>query len=123
MPHPTDVRPVATALHFLPIRTRMPLKFGPEVTTEVTCARVRLKVADARGRTAEGWGETPLSVQWVWPGALGYEERHGVLKAFCGLLAEVWGQVVDVAGHPMEVGHAILDDYLPGLWKKFNALE
>ena len=35
---PTDVRPVAVELYFLPIKARMPLKFGPEVTTEVTCA-------------------------------------------------------------------------------------
>ena len=34
----TDVRPIAAAVYFLPIKTRMPLKFGPEVTTEVTCA-------------------------------------------------------------------------------------
>ena len=36
MPRPTDVRPVAVELYFLPIKARVPLKFGPEVTTEVT---------------------------------------------------------------------------------------
>lgn len=41
MARPTDVRPVAAALYFLPIKTRMPLKFGPEITTEVTCADSR----------------------------------------------------------------------------------
>ncbi len=46
---PTDVRPVAVELYFLPIKARMPLKFGPEVTTEVTCARVRMTVEDERG--------------------------------------------------------------------------
>src|SRR3954467_13832083 len=80
---PTDVRPVASALYFLPIATRMPLKFGPEVTTRVTCARVRLTVRDRSGRSADGWGETPLSVQWVWPSALSYEARHAVLRRFC----------------------------------------
>src|SRR4029077_12689698 len=87
----TDVRPIASALYFLPIKTRMPLKFGPEITTEVTCARVRVTVRDASGRTADGWGETPLSVQWVWPSKLSYEERHGALKAFTEILAGVWG--------------------------------
>ena len=67
MPKPTDIRPVAVELYFLPIKTRVPLKFGPEVTTEVTCARVKLTVEDSPGRRADGWGETPLSVQWVWP--------------------------------------------------------
>ena len=76
MPKLTDVRPVAVELYFLPIKTRVPLKFGPEITTEVTCARVKMTVEDRRGRRADGWGETPLSVQWVWPSQLGYEERH-----------------------------------------------
>ena len=83
MSKPTDVRPVAAALYFLPVTTRVPLKFGREVMTEVTCARVRLTVADSSGRTADGWGETPLSVQWVWPSGLSYAERHDALLDFC----------------------------------------
>jgi len=78
----TDVRVVATALHFLEVTNRIPLKFGPETTTEVTCARVRVRVADRSGRTADGWGETPLNVQWVWPSSLPYAVRHERLKAF-----------------------------------------
>ena len=46
MTRPTDVRPVAAALYFLPVQTRVPLKFGPETLTSVTCARVRLRVED-----------------------------------------------------------------------------
>src|SRR4051794_41792385 len=103
MPKPTDVFPTAAALYFLPIRTRMPLKFGPETTTEVTCARVKLTVADSQGRTAAGWGETPLSVQWVWPSTLSYEARHEVLKRFCVGLVAAWADF-GVSGHPIEVG-------------------
>ena len=106
---PTDVRPVAAALYFLPIKTRMPLKFGPEVTTEVTCARVRLTVRDASGRTADGWGETPLSVQWVWPSALSYEARHEVLKRFCRRLDRGLGRRSTSTGHPIEVGQAFIE--------------
>ena len=69
-------------LYFLPVQTRMPLKFGPETLTSVTCARVALRVANAKGNQAEGWGETPLSVQWAWPSALPYEVRHSALKRF-----------------------------------------
>src|SRR6516225_8886915 len=98
MPKPTDVRPIAAAVYFLPIKTRMPLKFGPEITTEVTCARIRVAVADAKGRRAEGWGETPLSVQWVWPSALGYEERHQALRALGIRIAEAWGSQPDRGG-------------------------
>src|SRR5438067_13665674 len=115
----TGVRPVGSALYLLPIKTRMPLKFGPEVTTEVTCARVRLTVADGRGTTAIGWGETPLSVQWVWPGALPYRERHDELVRFCRTLVAAWA-AFDAEGHPIEVGHAFLEGALPGLLDRHN---
>jgi L-alanine-DL-glutamate epimerase-like enolase superfamily enzyme len=118
MSKPTDVRPVAASLYFLPIRTRMPLKFGPEITTEVTCARVKLTVADRQGRTAVGWGETPLSVQWVWPSSLSYEARHGVLQAFCRRLVEAC--VGLEPGHPLEVGVDLVERVLPDLWGRFR---
>src|SRR5262245_59647382 len=66
----TDIRVVAARLYFLPLRTRVPLKFGTETVTSVTCARACLRISDDQGRVAEGWGETPLSVQWVWPSAI-----------------------------------------------------
>jgi L-alanine-DL-glutamate epimerase-like enolase superfamily enzyme len=121
MSRPTDVVPVAASLYFLPIRTRMPLKFGPEVTTEVTCARACLTVADRAGRTARGWGETPLSVQWVWPGALSYEARHRALRAFTERLVAEWASGDGEPGHPIEVGHRFLTDRLPELLRRFNA--
>lgn len=109
MPKPTDVRVTGAALHFLPIRARMPLKFGPETVTEVTCTRVRLTVRDRSGRTAEGWGETPLSVQWVWPSELSYESRLEALQAHCIQLTERWASF-DCRGHALEVGHAFLEN-------------
>lgn len=114
MPKPTDVRPVAAALHLLPVRTRMPLKFGREVLTEVTCARVRLTVADRQGRTADGWGETPLSVQWVWPSREPYAARQKALTGFCGQLVGEWlkAGAAGVFGHPLEVGHEFEQVYL-----------
>jgi len=87
---PTDARPVGATLYFLPVQTRVPLKFGPETMTRVVCARVKLTVQDAGGKTAQGWGETPLSVQWVWPSSLGYEERESALKKFTARLAGEW---------------------------------
>ena len=119
MPKPTDVRVAVCRLYFLPVTTRMPLKFGPEVTTEVTCARVRLTVTDSNGRVAEGWGETPLSVHWVWPSSLSYEDRHDVLKQFCVRLAEAWAGFT-VPGHPIEVGHAFQERVLSGLIDEAN---
>jgi L-alanine-DL-glutamate epimerase-like enolase superfamily enzyme len=115
----TDIRVMAAALYFLPVTTRIPLKFGPETLTSVTCTRVRLVVADRRGRSAVGWGETPLSVQWVWPGTLPYEPRHQALKEFCRWLAAAWPQF-DAQGHPLEVGHDFQRDRLTDLWREFN---
>ena len=48
---------------------------------------------DGKGRTAIGWGEAPLSVQWVWPSKLAYAARHQALKDFCQLLAQAWAQL------------------------------
>jgi hypothetical protein len=59
----TDVSPVGVDLYFIPVQTRVPLKFGPETLTSVICARVCMTVANTRGQRAQGWGETPLSVQ------------------------------------------------------------
>ena len=119
MAKPTDIRPVGAQLYFLPVATRMPLKFGPETLTQVTCARVCLKVTDGQGRTVEGWGETPLSVQWVWPSQTPYEERHEALKQFCVELAELWASV-RASGHPMELGHDFQETVLQPWFAGFN---
>jgi L-alanine-DL-glutamate epimerase-like enolase superfamily enzyme len=115
----TDLRTVGASLYFLPVQTRIPLKFGSETLTEVTCARACVKVADRRGKTAEGWGETPLSVQWVWPGASPVAERTQALKEFCSGLTELWAGVSSW-GHPIEVGHDFLETVLPGWLQGFN---
>lgn len=120
MDNPRDIRPLSTRLYWLPIETRVPLKFGSETLTHVTCARVSMRVVDRGGRTAEGWGETPLSVQWVWPSALSYAERHETLQQFCLTLAEAWAGF-DTWGHPIEVGHAFQEQVLPGLVARLNA--
>ena len=119
MGKPSDVRPAAVSLYFLPVETRVPLKFGPETCTAVTCARARMTVADASGRRAEGWGETPLNVQWVWVSDLSYEERREALKRFCVMLAEAWASF-DATGHPMELGHEFQQRALPGLLARMN---
>lgn len=112
MPNQYDLHNISTTLYFLPVETRVPLKFGPETLTTVTCARVCLTIRGADGRSARGWGETPLSVQWVWPGDLTYAERHEALKEFCKRLAQAWNNF-DAVGHPLEVGHAFQQSVLP----------
>ena len=116
----TDICVVGARLYFLPVQARLPLKFGHQVSTSVTCARAALVVRDGRGRSALGWGETPLSVQWVWPSELDYETRHAALKDFCRRLAEAWAGFA-AEGHPMEIGHDFQQEVLPQLWKEANA--
>jgi len=118
----TDIVPVSVDLYFIPVETRVPLKFGPETLTSVMCARACITVANKQGQTAQGWGETPLSVQWAWPSSLGYQERCEAMQLFCsgpGGLAEAWTKL-DRQGHPIELGNAFIESVLPGLLDKFN---
>src|SRR6478672_2126351 len=97
----TDVFPVAVTVYFLPVENRVPLKFGRETVTSVVCARVSMRVANANGKTAEGWGETPLSVSWVWPSDLSYETRREALQDFTVQLSRAWLDV-EASGHPLK---------------------
>lgn len=113
------VRIRSAALYFLPIETRIPLRFGAESLTRVCCARVSLDVESARGR-ATGWGETPLSAQWAWPSELPVSEREAALQGLCGALARSWTSL-DAAGHPIELGHLFVERELPLLLRDFNS--
>ncbi|MFT5328247.1 MAG: L-alanine-DL-glutamate epimerase-like enolase superfamily enzyme, partial [Planctomycetaceae bacterium] len=117
---PTDVRVTSTELYLLPVQTRMPIKFGPEVLTEVTCARVKVTVEGRDGRTAHGWGETPLNVQWAWPSSLTYAARLDRMVDFCRRIGAEWAEF-EVIGHPLEVGSDFLAHVLPGLIQSTNA--
>ena len=114
-----DIVPVSVGLYFIPVETRIPLKFGPETTTAVVCARVRMTVANKQGQKAQGWGETPLSVQWTWPGSLSYQQRCDTLQQFCRMLAEAWA-LFGRHGHPVELGSGFLETVLPDLLDQLN---
>ncbi len=115
----TDISPVCVDLYFIAVQTRVPLKFGPETLTSVTCARVCMTVADRQGRKAQGWGETPLSVQWAWPSKLTYQQRHQAMQLFCRNLAEAWAKC-DRQAHPIELGSDFIELVLPNLLAKLN---
>ncbi len=116
----TDVRIRSARWYALPVQTRVPLKFGAETVTGVVCARVCLEVERADGTRAEGWGETPLSVTWVWPSALSYAERLDVLTELCDLLSVAYAGY-DRTGHALEIGHHFLEEKLPGIREELNA--
>jgi L-alanine-DL-glutamate epimerase-like enolase superfamily enzyme len=115
MTKPTDIRVVGAELHLIPLHLRVPLKFGKETVTSMTCARVKLTVRSRDGREAEGWGETPLSAAWAWPSAIGVGERSDAMESFCRCLTKAWESFGE-SGHPMEVGQAfigrVLDQHL-----------
>lgn len=119
MAKPTDVRIAGVTLYFLPVETRVPLKFGPETLTSVICARVKVQVEDRTGNRATGWGETPLSVQWVWPSALAYSERLAALQTLSRMLVDAWAGF-DMWGDPLEIGSTFQQKLLPELLRQVN---
>ena len=115
----TNIKIAGFSLDFIPVQTRVPLKFGTEVLSSVTCARVCVIVENNLGEKVQGWGETPLSVQWVWPSEIAYAERHDALIEFCKLLAKRWKDF-DRVGHCLEIGHEMIMNDLPVALKEFN---
>ncbi len=99
----SDISITSASVYFLPVTMRVPLKFGPETVTNAVCLRVKVGVRDRAGREAVGWGETPLSVSWVWPSTLSVTERARRMEDFSIRLAH---RLVNcgLAGHPMEIG-------------------
>lgn len=116
----TDARVKDVSLFLLPVETRVPLKFGSETLLTVTCARAKVTLEDRNGNVASGWGETPLSVQWVWPSAVPYSERHSALIEFTKILAKEWLKF-DEFGHPVELSHAFQQNVLHARQDQFNA--
>ena len=119
---PTDVRVQSAAVCYLPVAMRTPLKFGAESVSSVNCLRVAMTVEGKDGRAATGWGETPLSVTWAWPSAeMSYQERYQAMVRVSAICSVRHGANLEVAGHPMEVGHAMVEETLPTLLDEFNA--
>lgn len=107
-------------LYFLPVSLRVPLKFGAQVLENVTCARAKVTLKTEDGATGEGWGETPLSVPWVWPSEISYSERETVLKAFCIELSKVLPDS-GLSGHPMEIGYDFIEGPMHRMLDAVNA--
>lgn len=116
---PTDIRITSAHVHFLPVTMRVPLKFGPETVTSAVCLRVEVEVQNRSGQSARGWGETPLSVSWVWPSTLSVSERTQRMKDFSVRLAQVLVEA-GLEGHPMEIGADFIHGPLAATLKAAN---
>ena len=117
--NPKDVQVSDASLYFLPATMRTPLRFGNQTLTAITCARAAVKITDMNGKVGTGWGETPLSVGWVWPSKLSYDLREKALKDFCALLANRLKDLND-SGHPFEISHRFITNELPTIRKEFS---
>ena len=104
----TDIRIIGATVYFLPITLRVPLKFGPETVTNAECLRVQIEVEDRRGNRGSGWGETPLSVSWVWPSQLSVTARMERMREFSLRLAGI------LASHPAVHDRDRQDPAAPG---------
>ena len=122
MKNPFDIQITDASLAFLPVATRVPLKFGSEVLTSVTCARVSVIVERRDGHSGKGWGETPLSVQWVWPSTTSYDDRHLALQEFSEILLKKC-KTHSGFGHALELGHSFVFEQLPTFLNEYNQSE
>lgn len=120
MPEDTDICIRDARVSYIPVTTRVPLKFGTETLTTVTVARACVTAEKSDGTQGEGVGETPLSVQWVWPSTRPYEERYQALVAFTHQLAAAWSKATG-SGHALEIGHDFIRQELKHEWETFNA--
>ncbi len=97
---------------FIPVKMRLPLKFGAETIHSIVVAHAEVSAYGATGR-----GETPLSVAWAYPASISFAEREKQMIDFTSLLAEVYPAPTS---DPMTAGYAFLENELPGLLAEFN---
>lgn len=97
---------------FIPVKLRLPLKFGAEVIDSLKVVHIEFPAYGAVGR-----GETPLSAAWAWPGEESFSFRENMMSEFCTFAAEYYPEP---ASDPMTESYTFLMEKLPGLLKKFN---
>lgn len=97
---------------FIPVRMRLPLKFGAETIHSITVAHAEVSAYGACGQ-----GETPLSVGWAWPGELSFAAREKYMCDFCRRLAQA---MPSPSASPMIAGNDFIENALPELLAQFN---
>ncbi len=107
-------------LYFIPVQTRMPLKFGAETLDSVVVARCSVRIESESGKLATGWGETPLSAQWAWPSSGTVMERVETMKSICIQFSALL-QDLPASEHPMLCGIELIDNHLHRIATANNA--
>jgi len=115
------VKILGAELYILPVDLRIPLKFGNQTLTSVKCARVKVLSEAKDGTVVEGWGETPLSVAWVWPSSLDYEQRESRLIDFTVSIVRSFVEFNEV-GHPFEICARFISESLEDLRRLHNEM-
>ena len=114
-----DIKIIDASLYFIPVKLRVPLRFGAQTLSEVYCARVEIKTVNDQGKEMSGWGETPLSVPWVWPSKLDYKTRESALLQFTKEIC-LRLKSFDCSGHAFEISHSFIHNELSDLNDSIN---
>ena len=104
MSFPSDIK-VIDFLRIYSVKTDASAKFGAEVLLHGYLCDVKVTVQNKLGEQAHGWGETPLSVQWVWPSHTEYSIRYDACWV-CKFIKIRW-ESLDSFGHCIEMGRRI----------------
>jgi len=116
----SDILVLEAQPYFSLEKARLPLKFGGVVVEGVTFAHVRLRVENADGRVADGWGAIPLSDFWGWPSkVVAHEQRDEAMRR---LTQECCAAAMRLprSAHPFDL-FAELEGELPALSTKVSS--
>lgn len=103
------------SIDFIPVKMRLPLKFGAETIDSIQIAHAEIEAYGVVGK-----GETPLSVAWAWPSNTAFSLREKTMCAFCNFIA---AKLLQPESDPMTWGKYYLDGGLQQLLEEFNRKE
>ncbi len=106
----TDISVIETEITFEPQRARTPLKFGAVVVESLPFCRVRVRVQNAGGDVADGWGGIFVMDQWGWPDpSVSHEEKQRVMRRTIESYAQLVNSHSGFA-HPIDLFMELEDD-------------
>jgi L-alanine-DL-glutamate epimerase-like enolase superfamily enzyme len=108
----SDVRIDDVTLAYEEHRYRVPLKFGGTLTDRVTILNVRCVVSAKNGKSAHGFGSTPMGNVWSWPSrTLSYDQTLDAMKALAGRIRDITAGH-RAYGHPIDLMWTLETPYL-----------